>query len=62
MMEVRNARKLGKICEKVGLYEVFGGYWWDFGLYWEVVSGDNVGMKKALADLATRYYREERSS
>jgi len=24
----------------------------DFGLYWEVVSGDNVGVKKALADLA----------
>jgi len=25
---------------------------WDFGLYWEVVSGDNVGVKKALGYLA----------
>jgi len=24
----------------------------DFGVYWEVVSGDNVGMKKALGYLA----------
>jgi len=24
------------------------------------VSGDNVGMKKALVDLATRYYREDK--
>ena len=46
----------------MGLYEVFGGFLVDFGLYGEIVSGDNVGMKKALADMATRYYREERIS
>jgi len=31
---------------------------WDFGLYREVVSGDNVDVKKALGYLATRVFRE----
>jgi len=43
-----------KICEKVRIGKNFGC----FRLYGEVVSGDNVAMKKALGYLATRVFRE----